>query len=313
MAARLPLAINSGSVQQLQAPTDYLDGADSLAALAGGRLTLTSGTPVTVTDAASGTNGPFYYTPYLHDRIALWNGSNWTVYQFSEMLVSLGYGAGSITDVFMAWNSGSPALSGGTNPWGSSTSRGTPTITQLDGVWVLSSDHTQRYLGTLLYSGSGIVSDGVAFRGVWNVNNRVTRGMLKTNTTSHTYGTVTWREWNGGTAEKLNFVTGLNEDALRMSVIGDQQLPAVSASVQVRIGAGLDTIVAPPTIQSGTGGTAGNSSGATRIPVGSGGIIPPATISTIGSHFISAMELGSNASSTTTTFTNYTLSASLPM
>jgi hypothetical protein len=148
---------------------------------------------------------------------------------------------------------------------------------------------------------------------VWNVNNRVMRGMLKTNSSSHTYGTTTWREWNGGSTELVNFVVGLNEDALKISIIGDQQLPATSASMQVRIGAGLDTIVAPPTTQSGVGGTFGSSSGITRMPTGATIIVPPATISTIGSHYISAMELGSNASSTTTTFTNYTLSASLPM
>jgi hypothetical protein len=56
------------------------------AAAPGGRLTLTSGTPVTTSDVTAAQT--LYYTPYIHDQIALYTGS-WAGVTFSEKSLKL--------------------------------------------------------------------------------------------------------------------------------------------------------------------------------------------------------------------------------
>jgi len=52
-----------------------------------GRLTLTSGTPVTTADVTAAT--AVYFCPYLGDYIALYDGSNWVVRNFTEKHIDL--------------------------------------------------------------------------------------------------------------------------------------------------------------------------------------------------------------------------------
>ena len=49
----------------------------------GGRLTLTSGVPVTTSDVTNATT--IYYTPYVSNVISLWNGNAWQTITFSEV------------------------------------------------------------------------------------------------------------------------------------------------------------------------------------------------------------------------------------
>ena len=56
--------------------------------LPGGRLTLESGVPVSTTDQTAKTS--VYYTPYLHNLISLWDGTNWVPTEFSETTLALG-------------------------------------------------------------------------------------------------------------------------------------------------------------------------------------------------------------------------------
>src|SRR5262252_2386651 len=53
----------------------------------GGRLTLTTATPVTSSDV-SGVN-MIYYTPYTSNRISLWNGVYWVPLTFTELSMDL--------------------------------------------------------------------------------------------------------------------------------------------------------------------------------------------------------------------------------
>jgi len=53
----------------------------------GGRLTLTSGTPVTTSDVTAATS--VYYTPYVGNKISLYNGWEWIFHEFSELSLSL--------------------------------------------------------------------------------------------------------------------------------------------------------------------------------------------------------------------------------
>lgn len=306
MTQQLPVVLNAGFAQRLQSG-DYLDGADTLSGLAGGRLTLTTGTPVTVSDVTAVST--LYYTPYIHDRIALYTGSRWTVYQFSEMTGSLTGSAGAVEDIFVYWNSGTPIFSGST--WTNSTTRATA-LSRQNGVLVLSTDATQRYVGTVAFSATNQTSDAAQTRYVWNNNNRVRRGLSMSNSTVHTYGTSTWREWNGGTGEIVKFVTGTNEDAVVASIQCFNLIPPLASEMFAYAGLGIDSTSAAPTVLAGWADV-GSTTSQTRFPLGAKMSIPPSTISTVGTHFLAALEYGGTFSTSTATFDSYVLSASMPM
>lgn len=77
-------------------------------ALIGGRLTLTSGTPVTTADVTAA--GTLYYTPYLHNRIGVYDGTRWKIYAFSEISLALAVTSGYLYDVFVYDNAGTLTL-----------------------------------------------------------------------------------------------------------------------------------------------------------------------------------------------------------
>jgi len=87
--------------------------------IADGRLTLTSGTPVTTADVTAATT--LYYTPYTGNSISLFDGtSTWTVRTFSELSLSLsGYTANTNYDIYAFWNGSAVALESQT--WGTDT------------------------------------------------------------------------------------------------------------------------------------------------------------------------------------------------
>ena len=91
--------------------------------LAEGRLTLTSATPVTTADVSAATTA--YYTPYIGNSIALYDGSSaWANYTFTEISISLvGLTASRPYDIF-AYNSGG-TVTIETLVWTSTTARAT--------------------------------------------------------------------------------------------------------------------------------------------------------------------------------------------
>jgi len=58
----------------------------------GGRLTLTTATPVTTSDVTGVST--VYYTPYISDLMSLWNGVSWQTLTFSEISTNIGAGSG---------------------------------------------------------------------------------------------------------------------------------------------------------------------------------------------------------------------------
>jgi hypothetical protein len=312
MSTCLPLVVASGAIQQLQTGSDYLDGADTLGLLAGGRLTLTSGTAVTTTDVTSAT-AALYYAPYKHDRIALWNGSRWTTWQFSNMSTTMlsGGTTGQIFDIFLDWNSGSPGFTFGGYAWSSGTSRPDSNLVRQNGIWCHSGTLTSRYLGTVRLSANGTLTDTATQRFVWNYYNRVPRALYRTNSTSHTYSSATYREWDGLTTEILEFVVGFNEDAVDIDLNADQQFPATSSIFTAYAGIGLDS-TSTPQFNVGRSMVASNI-GTNRFALGGQMTLPTSTISTSGYHYIAALESGSTAGASFPTFNSYSMSARLPM
>ena len=177
-----------------------------------GRLTLTSGTAVTTADVTGATT--VYFTPYNGNRIALYDGTNWLTYSFTERSLALGT-LTTLTpyDVYIYNNSGTLTLE--FLAWTNGTTRATALVLQ-DGVYVKTGATTRRYLGTFYTTATTTTEDSAAKRYLWNNYNRVVRKMqsaLET-TDSWVYNTQTWRQANANTANQLNLFVGLVEDSV---------------------------------------------------------------------------------------------------
>jgi hypothetical protein len=197
---------NSGNVT-VREPSGRIIPIEPIAASeAGGRLTLTSATPVTTSDVAS--SSTIYYTAYTSGRIALYTGTIWRMYSFTESSLALsGLTSDKNYDVF-AYASGSTVTLELSAAWTTNTSRSTA-ITRQDGVLVKSGDATRRFIGTIRTISTTTTTDTVAQRFVWNLNNRIPRYLYVQDTTaSWTYNSATWRQIRATTSNKVEAVFG---------------------------------------------------------------------------------------------------------
>lgn len=208
-----------------------------------GRLTLESGVPVSTSDQTAKTT--VYFTPYRGSRIALYDGTQWSIYTFSELSVSLSTDAASLPyDLYAYLNGSTVAIE--RLAWTNGTTRATALTTQ-NGVLVKSGDPTRRYLGTYRTTSTiGQTEDSVSKRFVWNYYHRASRQMTVEDTSSWTYTTATWRQANGATANKAEFVIGVAEDPVVAEVSAHAANSVVSnISTFASVGVGVDSITAP--------------------------------------------------------------------
>ena len=173
-----------------------------------GRLTLTTATPVTTSDVTAATT--IYFTPYRGNRVALFDGSKWKVYAFTEVSLALGTLTDDLPyDVFLYDNAGTLTLE--FTAWTNATTRATALVLQ-NGVYVRTGATTRRYLGTFRTETTTTTEDSFAKRFLWNYYNRVARPMRVLEATdSWVYSTATMRQANGSTANQLAFVVGVAE------------------------------------------------------------------------------------------------------
>lgn len=200
-----------------------------------GRLTLTTAVPVTTGDVTSATT--MYFTPYGGDRISLYDGTRWKAYKFTEISLALGtLTAAKPYDVFIYDNSGTLTLE--FLVWTNATTRATALVLQ-NGVYVKSGATTRRYLGTFYTASTTTTEDSATKRYLYNYYNRVTKLMVVNDTAnSWTYTTATWRQANANTANKVEFVIGVDEEPAEASVA----VTVVNATVvNGAVGIGLDT------------------------------------------------------------------------
>lgn len=172
----------------------------------GGRLTLESGMPTSITDQLAKTS--IFYTPYLHDKIPLYDGAAWQLIDFTETTLAVGTTTATRPhDVFAFISSGALALEH--LVWTSDTARATA-LTSQDGVLVKTGDTTRRYLGTFRTVTTTTVEDSAAKRFLWNFYNRVMRHGLSATGASHSLTSADGlREWNAGTsAPRTEIVVG---------------------------------------------------------------------------------------------------------
>ncbi|TXH09019.1 MAG: hypothetical protein E6R03_17350 [Hyphomicrobiaceae bacterium] len=256
----------------------------SLGVIPGGRLTLTSGTPVTTSDVTGATS--IYYSPLRHNKIELWSGTHWNLIDFSETTLAVGtVTSGLPYDVFAYLSSGVLALE--KLAWTNGTTRATA-ITLQDGRYCKSGDKTRLYLGSFYSTSTSATEDSNAKRFLFNMYNRVGRKLKLVDTTnSWTYSTATWRAWDNSNANRVEVFLGVVDDLLDVSFNG---LGSNSAGYSFGFGLGLDSTSA----NSADTYTSGGSSGA--IVYGQARYVGYASV---GYHYFQALEMG-GASGTTT-------------
>lgn len=253
------------------APKQYVDaiaGSAVAGVTPGGRLTLTSGLSVTVSDVLAATS--IYYTPHNNDLVPIYDGSSWVTTAFSELTLPLNSNAGHAGyhqadknfDCFVFSDAGTLRLATGP-AWTDATTR-SAAIARKNGRWTNSASITLRwgtgtndtstvaanlalYVGTFRTNASnGQTEDSHAKRFVWNMHNRVPRAMRGATETadSWSYNSTTARQANANTANQLDMVRGLDEDAVGASVSVKWANSTVGESGIVQIGLDSTTTMA---------------------------------------------------------------------
>lgn len=206
----------------------------------GGRLTILSGDAAPQTDQTAKTT--IYFTPYTGNTIALYDGVDWKIHTFSEVSLSLsGFTTGKNNDIFVYDNAGTITLE--RVEWTSDSARATALVLQ-DGVLVKSGSTNKRYVGTFRTSATGQCEDSVSKRFVWNYYNRIQRYCQVTGTTGHTNTSATVIQWNNDAAMKFEFVVGVKEDQVFITLLNDYLAAATSSTTQGCVGLGINTISA---------------------------------------------------------------------
>lgn len=207
----------------------------------GGRLTLTSGTPVTTSDVTGATS--IYYTPYVSNGIALWDSAQtkWVPVIFTEQTLALGtLTSGLPYDVFGYLNAG--ALSLELLAWTNGTTRATA-VTLQDGRYCKSGDKTRLYLGTFYTTATTTTEDSTTKRFLFNAYNRRRRKFKRFESGgNYNYTSTTIRQVNANTANKVEAVIGLSEDMV--SVACNIGLFTNTSAVALSNGIGYDSTTA---------------------------------------------------------------------
>lgn len=207
-----------------------------------GRLTLTTGVPVTTADVTAATT--LYFAPYLGNRITLYDGAKWQERSFSQVSIAVPATTSQMYDVFVYDNAGTVTLE--LTAWTNDTTRATALVLQ-DGLYAKTGALTRLYLGSFRTTGvSGQTEDSVTKRYVWNYYNRVERRLLKNvATNSWTYTLATWRQANASTANQVEFVIGVAEGMVILDIGAITQNN--TGGVYVGNAIGLDSTTTPST------------------------------------------------------------------
>lgn len=236
---------------------------DVVATDPGGRLTLTSGTPVTTDDLGGATT--IYYVPYKSDKVPLYDGTAWALHSIGSSGLSQAVSDATKSpaavvlntcyDLFVWSDSGTIRLSRGP-AWFSvslrGTGAGTTELERVNGryvnrVSISNGPGAQRglYVGTVRTGEAAQIRDALDTRHVWNMYNRVRRSMRALDSTnSWNYTTDTFRFANGDSANALDLVVGIAEDtvtAVHMATVSNEVPGALMVAA---IGLDLSTVAA---------------------------------------------------------------------
>ena len=262
-----------------------------------GRLTLQTLTPVMTTTQSAKTT--IYYTPYVGNQIVLYNGTAMVPTTFTELSVATtdttkspaAIGASKVNDWFV-WNDAGTIRLGHGPDWTSDIARSAGTaLVQVNGIWlnnasITSGPAAQRgtYVGTTR-SDTGAALNWAPFSGpamlwVWNCyNRRPTAAYLPDSASSYSFGApVAWRPRNNNSGFAMNFVIGLQEDA----IWAEHCYIFNGTSTDCAVGVGYDS-------SSSSAGIIGYSyTGSTNLSHNVLGKLT--TIPAIGQHYVMALE-----------------------
>jgi len=253
---------------------------------AGGRLTSTTGTPVPTAGVTNITS--VFYTPFIHNYIRLWNGTQWVNVAFNELTLSLaGLAINTNFDVFIT-NVTTPVLSA--VAWTNNTTRALA-VSLLNGTVVMTSDNTRRLVGTIRTTGTiGQSQDTDARRYVANVENKVSRRVLRNFAgAAYVYATGAWRQTNASALEQVEFIHCLAGNEVRVTKFC--QVALSNTNTQAYISIGLDAVYTIPNLNSGTTTIANMHSAGTNFLTGSNDFIADGL--SAGYHFLTSCEFGS--------------------
>lgn len=172
-----------------------------------GRLSLSSGTPVTASDVSAA--GTVYLTPFSGDLVELYvNGRGWRSFTLIEAAVSLsGVTAGKNVDLFLYHTGSDLALE--KVVWTSDSVRAAALAVQ-NGRQVKAGDVSRLYVGTCRTSASGLTEDSAEKRWLWNAFNQVPRFLFKgENAAAYAYKETVWRAANNDSGNRLDILSGL--------------------------------------------------------------------------------------------------------
>jgi len=228
------------------------------------RLTLLSGNAVNNTNITNATT--IYITPYIGNRISLYNGGTWVTIESVEKSLALGVMTDEMMyDIFAYLNAGVLTLE--KLVWSTANTRATALVYQ-DGILVKDGDPTRRYIGSFFTNSTTQTGDNAlcslsgsnSGRFVWNYYNRIPRNLYNSFTVgSHTYTTATWRKWNDAAAEVITYCVGVVEDAVEFSMVCASANS--NSGVGRAIGIGNNSDTAPEDITCGVGGSGNAANG----------------------------------------------------
>lgn len=243
----------------------------------GGRVTLTTATPVQVADNSGTTS--IFYTPHVHDGIQLYNGSTWDTHTFTELTNATAdttknpaaVAADNNYDLFV-WDDASTIRLSRGPAWTSATARGTGAGTTelarqngrfVNAVAITNGPAAGRghYVGTFRSNASsqarfthgGTAAGGTeGFLHVFNRYNQVLyTGQSRNSTNTWTYSGSVWRAANASNTTRINVLNGLDDNSVFASY---SAIIAISSSEEGYVGVGHDSTTAP----SGVFGTMGD-------------------------------------------------------
>lgn len=283
-----------------------------------GRLTLTSGTPVTST-SVSGAN-KIFYTPYAGSGIPIYafNGSGMNTVRFTELTNTLANSAtgnagpaavvaNAAYDLYV-WDTGAGYALTRTPAWSTINIPGAGVSTSRN-LWGVETNNNAitngpragfgTYVGSFMTNSAGLVDDiygasgtgGVAaVFNLWNAFNRISvQTMVQDSTASWTFtgSAFVFRAANGSANIQVRFFRGRNEDGVRAQY--DAISNGVGGGGTVSTGIGLDST----TTYTGTTGYNGNNTAFQSLTATYAGL--PG----VGYHTLTALECNSNTGTST--------------